>query len=83
MGLSLESVFQASIQTPARLLGKERELGSLCYGTCADVAVHKLVECPVTFSDSLGQTLSGTKLLRTEMTVRDGVTVFRQIDFGY
>lgn len=83
MGLSLESVFLASIQTPARLLGKERELGSLCYGTCADIAIHRLVECPVTFSDSLGQTLAGTKLLRTEMTVRGGETVFRQIDFGY
>lgn len=83
MGLSLESVFLASIQTPARLLGKERELGSLCYGTCADIAIHRLVECQVIFSDSLGQTLAGTKLLRTEMTVRGGETVFRQIDFGY
>ncbi len=81
LGLSLPQVIERTVTIPARLLGQERELGSLCLGTCADIAVHRLIKKPVLFKDSAGATLQGGELLKTEMTVRDGETVFRQIDF--
>lgn len=80
-GISLPDVIRRATTLPARLIGEEKEVGSLCEGTCADIAIHRVVERPVIYRDFSGETLNGNVLLRTEMTMREGVTVFRQIDF--
>ena len=79
--MPLPEIIRRATTNPARVLGEEKELGSLCEGTCADIAIHRVLEKPVVFSDFKGDTLEGNALLKTEMTMREGVAVFRQIDF--
>ena len=81
MGLNEEQIIERTTLTAARLIGMERDLGSLCEGTTADLAILRLVEKDVTFEDHLGETLKGRKVFKTEMTIKDGRPVYRQIDF--
>lgn len=81
LGLSLQQVIERTVTIPARLLGEEENLGSLSLGSCADIAIHRLIQRPVTFKDSAGEAVQGRQLLQTEMTIREGETVFRQIAF--
>ncbi len=81
LGMPLDAIIERATLNPARLLGMEKDLGSLCEGTCADIAIHRLLDHPVVFKDFQGDELSGDQLLKTEMTLREGVAVFRQIDF--
>lgn len=81
MGLDMEHLIPIVTRTPARKLGLEGEIGTLAPGACGDVAVLRVLEKQVDFDDSHGMKLRGNRLVKTEMTVREGVTVFRQIDF--
>lgn len=81
LGMEIPEIIRRTTVNPARILGEERELGSLCEGTCADIAVHRLAGHPVSWTDFLGDELKGDFVLKTEMTMREGRTVFRQIDF--
>ncbi len=81
MGLSIMDVIKATTTTPAKILGEEKNLGSLCEGTCADIAISRLIDKKVDFEDEQGFVRKGTQLLKTEMTLRAGEAVFRQIDF--
>ena len=81
LGLSLQDIFQRSIVNPARVIGEERELGSLSAGTCADIAIHQLLPKEIVFQDTFGESAQGHTLLKTQATLREGQVVFRQIDF--
>lgn len=81
LGMPLSEALRRAIRNPAWALGQERELGSLCEGTCADIAIHRLVDRPTMFTDTFGKNIEGKQLLRTELTMRDGSVVFRQIEF--
>lgn len=81
LGMKLPEIIRRVTVHPARFLGEEKNLGSLEEGTCADVTILREVLHPVVFRDFSGAALSGDVLLRTEMTLRDGKTVFRQIEF--
>lgn len=81
LGLTVEEILKRVTINPARLLGLDQELGSLAEGTKADIAILREVKKPVTFSDYCGDEVHGDMLLRTEMTIFNGITVFRQIDF--
>ena len=80
-GMTLSDVIERVTLAPARFLHQERELGSLGCGTCADIAILSLVEKETRFGDAQGNVLTGSTLLKTQMTIRDGAVVFRQIDF--
>ncbi len=80
-GMPLPEIIRRVTTNPARILGEEKELGSLAEGTCADIAIHREIEKPMVFRDYKGDEIRGTRLLRTELTMREGITVFRQIDF--
>lgn len=80
LGMPLSDVLRCAIRNPARALGQE-ELGSLCEGTSADIAIHRLVDRPTIFTDTFGKQVKGKQLLRTELTMKEGSVVFRQIDF--
>lgn len=81
LGLSWMQIFQRAILKPAEVLGYKKELGSLLPSTCADLAIVRPVSRKVVFQDTFGESLEGKELLRTELTMRDGQVVFRQIEF--
>jgi predicted amidohydrolase len=81
MGIDERHIVERVTLNPARLIGKERELGSLCAGTAADVAILRIVDKDIVFEDSLGGSLQGKKVFKTEMTIKEGKPVYRQIDF--
>jgi len=81
LGLSMVDLVHIVTVRAARWLEIENSIGSLSPGYCADVAIHRLVEKEVQFNDSHNEPFGGNKLLRTEMTIREGVIVFRQIGF--
>lgn len=81
LGMPLSDILCRAIRNPASALGQEKELGSLCEGTCADIAIHRLIDCRTVFTDTFGKKKEGRLLLRTELTMREGGVVFRQIDF--
>ncbi len=81
LGMTLPQVVACVTTNPARAMGEERELGSLQPGTAADVAVHLPLRREERFIDAAEESLTGQTLLKTQMTVRAGEVVYRQIDF--
>lgn len=81
MGIGLEELIRIVTRNPAQKLGMAHEIGTLEPGAAADIAVLKLVGKDMEFNDSHGVLFKGNQLIRTQMTIRDGVPVFRQIDF--
>lgn len=81
MGLSFTDIICTTTINAARKLKKEHCIGALCPGYCADVAIFKIEDKETYFEDSHGAYFKGEKIIKNQMTIRDGVTVFRQIDF--
>lgn len=82
LGLKIQEILPMVTINPARLLGCEKELGSLSVGTVADIAIHRLIDRKQLFDDLHGNFIYGEKLLKTEMTILDGQVCFWQIDFS-
>ncbi len=59
----------------------EKEIGTLTPGACADIAVFKQVERPVSLVDVHGVRWEGKALLIPQLTMRAGQVLFRQMDF--
>lgn len=81
LGMEKEAIVKRVTQNPARQLGEERNLGSLANGTEADIAIFRVVPKEVVYQDTFGEEVTGNQLFKTEMTIRHGRTVYRQIDF--
>lgn len=75
LGLSLERVIELSTLSPARVLGRAAELGSLQKGTTADIALLELRTGRFKFWDSYQQTRTGEQLLVAATTIRGGEIV--------
>lgn len=80
MGMTLNQIIKACTQTPAEILGKERELGSLTPGTSADIAVLKQIDSIVEFGDCDGNIINGSQQFRAMLTIKEGDLVFRDIE---
>jgi dihydroorotase len=72
LGMSLADVIRAATATPARVIGREGELGTLKPGAIADVAVFELERGDFEFRDNDGNILVGHKRLTPFLTVKDG-----------
>lgn len=81
LGMSLPDVVRCCTETPARLMGLEGVIGTLKPGALADVAVMKVEEREFTFIDSYGNSLPASRILIPQMTLKEGKTRYRQIDF--
>lgn len=81
MGLSLADIMKAVTTTPAKIMGLEGEIGTLAPGAAADVSIFKIIDKETVFEDTVGKTMVGKQLFKNQLTVRNGVVVFRQIDF--
>ncbi len=73
LGFSLSDVVAMSTVVPARIIGRVEKLGTLQEGAPADVAIMRLVEEPVRFVDTRGNTRPGTRYLAPVQTIRAGV----------
>jgi len=79
LGMELPDIVKASTLTPARVYGLES--GTLNDGAAADIAVFRIKEKNVNFLDSLGDVFPGSRLLIPQLTVKNGIIVYRQVDF--
>lgn len=55
LGMPLYDVIKAATATPATVIGREQEIGSLAVGRLADVTVMELVDCDVSLEDCQSQ----------------------------
>ncbi len=82
MGMTIEEVFCCCTRTPALWMGMQGSIGTLAPGAFADVAVFKLINQEAVFYDYSGDCIRGDKLLVPQMTIKDGVIMFRQASFN-
>jgi dihydroorotase len=75
LGAPLEEVIKMSTWNPAKQI-KHPELGNLDEGAEADIAVLKLEQGKFGFIDSAGASLTGSKKLTAELTLRAGKIVW-------
>lgn len=81
MGLSMNEIIERCTSAPARIMGMEGEIGCLSLGSCADIAILKIIEKEEVFEDWEGGRIIGKQLLRNMLTVREGEIVYRDIEF--
>ena len=72
LGLSLGDVVRMATTEPAAVIGRAGAFGTLAAGAEADVAVLRLDDGPVTFTDSWGDTVVGRQRLVPVATWRRG-----------
>lgn len=80
MGLSMNEIIERCTSAPARIMDMEGEIGCLSPGSCADIAILKIIEKEELFEDWEGSRIIGKKILRNMLTVRDGEIVYRDIE---
>ncbi len=81
LGMPLVEVIRATTETPAKLMGMEGEIGTLKPGAFADITVMKIEDREYTFTDSYGNSLPAHQIMIPQMTMKNGKTRYRQIDF--
>lgn len=82
MGMQLEDVFRACTQKPAELIGMIDQVGTIAPNAFADVAIFKLINQETIFYDYTNDSMKGDKLLVPQMTIKDGIIMFRQVTFN-
>ncbi|MGI6172509.1 MAG: amidohydrolase family protein [Christensenellales bacterium] len=78
-GLTVERVLTMATIAPARMMGIADAAGSLSIGRTADIAVLRVEERRMEFTDGTGETVVGNSCFRPMLTVRAGQIVFRDI----
>lgn len=81
LGMRLTDIIASCTSFPAKLLGMEKKIGTLCSDAFADISLFKLKEKNVVFEDIHGEGVSGNQLLVPQLTIKSGEVVFRQMDF--
>jgi dihydroorotase len=80
LGLSFDQVLQDVTVNPARFLGLEGQIGSIALGRQADISILDVVTGQWTFTDSVGDRLTGERAVVPVLTVAAGVPI--AIDWG-
>jgi dihydroorotase len=75
LGLSLSEVIRLSTQSPAELIHREHELGSLAPGREADITLFRVVEGDFEVMDAERQKERASRMLQVEHTIRAGKVV--------
>lgn len=81
MGMPLFDIIKAVTTTPAKLMKMDGEIGVLSPGALADVAIVKMKNEQVTFSDTSGNELQGDCYLDNVATICNGNIVYRKLYF--
>ena len=80
LGMALEDVLAAATIRPAQLIHRP-DLASLEAGTVADIAILRLTDKAVGYTDRAGHTLEGHEVLVPQLTMKDGRIMYCQADF--
>lgn len=83
MGISLKEVIKMTTERPAKLMGMENEIGCLSEGAYADVAIFDIMDKEQLYRDWKGSTFLANKLLKPEMTIKDGYIMYCAPDYIY
>ena len=75
LGLSLPEIIRLSTWSPAQLMGRADELGSLQNGCTADITIFRVIEGEFPLTDSERQTEIARQQLEVRYTVRAGQVV--------
>ena len=78
MGMPLEDAVAAGTLRPARVLGMDREIGSLAPGMSGDAAVFDQREGRFVWHDMAGHNVDGSLRLDTHLTIRGGRVAYRE-----
>ena len=72
-----EDIFKAVTSTPARVLGKEKEWGTLKVGGTADIAVFDYVDEGFCLTDRAGNHIQSELGYRCFLTMVDGQIIYK------
>ena len=72
LGMPLYDVVKASTIIPAKVLGKQNEIGNLKHGACADLTLLKLEEGKFVFTDVYENKRVGRQRLNIKKVIRGG-----------
>jgi len=75
LGFSLPEVIRLSTVSPAQLIGRDNDFGTLKTGQCADITLFRLVDGEFQFTDSERQSEIGKQRLEPLYTIRAGKVV--------
>lgn len=81
LGMPIQEVVKACTFTPAKMIGKDKELALLLPGTIADIAIVKLTDMNLQMKDVYNEILLCKKILITKVTIANGRIVYAQLDF--
>ncbi|MBQ9155985.1 MAG: amidohydrolase family protein [Eubacterium sp.] len=80
LGMRIEDIIARCTDIPGRLMGYKQD-GFLKEGETADIAVLRIVDKEVHYLDRYQNKYEGTKMIKAELTVKEGRVVHRQYDF--
>jgi dihydroorotase len=72
LGMDLSAVILAATARPAAVIGRQGDLGTLCVGATADVALFELREGSFKFYDAYGNMVEGRQKLENTLTICQG-----------
>ena len=82
LGFSLPEVVRLSTLSPAQLIGRADEIGSLAVGREADVTLFRVLDGAFDLVDSERRHERGAAMLQVEHTIRAGELVHSLVDDG-
>lgn len=77
LGMGESDILRAVTTTPAKVLGKAAEWGSLKVGAVADIAVFDYTNEPFSLTDQAGNHIESDMGYRCLLTISDGQVVYR------
>lgn len=82
LGFDLPEVVRLSTQSPAELMHREHEIGSLETGREADITLFRVVEGEYQLTDAEGKTEQATRNIEVDYTIRAGEVVMASAQAG-
>lgn len=83
MGIPINEVVKMATQRPAQLMKMQGKIGCLSEGARADIAIFDWIDFKQTYSDWKGTKFNADKLLKPEMTIKDGQIMYCAPDYFY
>lgn len=83
MGIPMEDVVRMVTERPAQLMDMKGEIGCLNEGARADVAIFDWIDFEQVYKDWKGTEFIANKLLKPEMTIKNGQIMYCAPDYFY
>lgn len=83
MGIPMKDVVRMTTERPAKLMKMEGQIGCLNEGARADVAIFDWIDFEQLYKDWKGSEFTANKLLKPEMTIKDGQIMYCAPDYSY